>query len=614
MTGVPNGKPEQRTFIGDSVKYSESEKGLCRRPCTRYCCISTGVLGGFLLLLGLVLLAGGQGMLEGMVARSMAFSEGSSRLHSWLYPPVDSALVGYGWNITNPDEVLKGEKPVLQEIGPYVYKAIYIKDSIDQETRKEHIAFNDDGETLTYSPRRFYFLDLEKSVSDPREDLITAPNVPFLSVLHKVRKEGDYAKAVARELAMQNGAASPFITVSFHGLLWGYNDDLPCVMLTRPNECGLKKGDIDIFGSDDEEEEADLEWDSWKRKKRSADRYKREVNEAASSVDVDPNDLKDLDFDAITLPKAEFVDCECEWGLFRDRNVTLRKAMKIKHGQKDLSQKGLTVEFDNSPVLNWWKPGSQCDAVGGADSGTLPPGIQQTQAVNIFISLMCRKLELQYEQDKDYSGLKALRYVPPANALGSHDDPDDNMRNEANECYCLKEEGFECYKSGVLDMGPCKRSETLPKGPPMALSYPHFYLSDPSFREAVVGMKPDKEKHQFYADIEPTLGVPLAIRPRFQLNAVLRRDPNIPVMSELVEELVLPFLWAEDGFGGPSEEFEAAVSFGVSAPRKLSLLGGGLLLVLGGLMLASALGWVVWARRQEGGRGESKQNGAVAAS
>ena len=31
-------------------------------------------------------------------------------------------------------------------------------------------------------------------------------------------------------------------------------------------------------------------------------------------------------------------------------------------------------EFDGSPVLNWWKKGSSCDAVGGQDGGTLYPG------------------------------------------------------------------------------------------------------------------------------------------------------------------------------------------------------------------------------------------------
>ena len=79
-------------------------------------------------------------------------------------------------------------------------------------------------------------------------------------------------------------------------------------------------------------------------------------------------------------------------------------------------------------------------------------------------------------------------------------------------------------------MEPCKRSEALPKGAPIALSFPHFYQADPSFLAAVSGLSPNKEKHQFYVDIAPDFGFPLAIRPRFQLNVIIKRDTDIEMM------------------------------------------------------------------------------------
>ena len=78
---------------------------------------------------------------------------GSDRLQSWLVPPVQAALTGYGFHVTNPEAVMQGEKPVLEEVGPFVYKAVTVKDSVDQDTRKEHLEYNEDGETLTYRPR-----------------------------------------------------------------------------------------------------------------------------------------------------------------------------------------------------------------------------------------------------------------------------------------------------------------------------------------------------------------------------------------------------------------------------------------------------------------------------
>lgn len=324
------------------------------------------------------------------------------------------------------------------------------------------------------------------------------------------------------QVALKNGHGHPFINVSFSGLLWGYDqDELPCYNLPRPAECGAARDAVDIFNDDDDDSWEDD--DDWKRRKREVEsRVKRHVEAGV--------DLRHVDHDGLTLEKAAYVDCKCEWGLFRDRNVTLRKPVRINHGMGDLSKKGEVVEYNDDTALNWWQPGSYCDKVGGQDGGTLPPLVEKSDAMELFIDLMCRKVNLEYEQEVEHAGLNSLRFIAPANTLGSHDDDDPDRVNKANECFCLKDDGFSCFKSGVLNLAPCKRSESLPEGAPIALSFPHFYQSHPSFREAVGGMVPEKEKHQFYVDISPQFGFPLAIRPRFQLNAVIRGDSDIEIM------------------------------------------------------------------------------------
>ena len=68
-----------------------------------------------------------------------------------------------------------------------MYKAVTVKDSVDHGTDKVNLEFNDDGETLTYRPRKFYFLDREASVGDPSQTFITVPNIPFLTGMDKIR-------------------------------------------------------------------------------------------------------------------------------------------------------------------------------------------------------------------------------------------------------------------------------------------------------------------------------------------------------------------------------------------------------------------------------------------
>ena len=48
-------------------------------------------------------------------------------LAAWLTPPIVPLLNVYVFNITNPQDVLKGLDPITQELGPYVYSSTHIK-------------------------------------------------------------------------------------------------------------------------------------------------------------------------------------------------------------------------------------------------------------------------------------------------------------------------------------------------------------------------------------------------------------------------------------------------------------------------------------------------------
>jgi len=406
-----------------------------------------------------------------------------------------------------------------------------------------------------------------------------------------------YGYTMFDSVIKRTGLGTPFINVSFSGLLWGYKDELPCVNHARPEHCPPPPGEEDIFADNGDDDDG---WDFRRRKRSVAEadtasgRGRREAEAASGGAGQTPGELRDLDFASLEKPKAELVDCKCEWGLFRDRNVTLRKPLKVHHGVDDVSRKGWLEEFDGSRTLGWWEPGSECDAVAGQDSSTLPPWPDRTKPIQMFISLMCRSIRLDWEQDTEHAGLTSARFVPLPSALGSPTDPDPTRANPANQCYCR--EGFSCYKTGVLNMAPCKTRPDLPLGAPIALSYPHFYQADPSYLDAVEGLAPDKERHQFYVDVLPEFGFPLAIRPRFQLNAVIRRDTDVDIMSQFPDELILPFLWAEDGFSEPSEKMAAAISFGLRAPMLVGGAGGGALLGLGLLLATVGAVWLVRAR------------------
>ncbi len=407
---------ENETFL-DGTKKPEppsTSSSCCRSKHTFNCCIATAVIGGLFILLGLVAVLAGRGMLEEKILQSMALAPGSDRLESWLRPPVQPYLYGYGFHVTNVDEILRGGRPVVKERGPYVYRSINIKDADD------NMRFSEDDSLLTYRLRKMYVYEPELSGPnvDPDRDVFTVPNVPLWTGLNTLRGKSGFAKEAARPLITNNGRGTPFINVTFSGLLWGYEDELPCLKLDRPQGCSndegpFSGGDDDGFGDDgfgddgfgddgfgddgfgddsfgDDGFDDDGFGDEGDDKKIS----KLSTDDGWQNPDEDPNSQ----YFGLAKPKAGFVNCSCNWGLFRDRNVTMRKPVEFYTGVGDLTRKGIVTKFDNSAELGWWRKGSQCDAVHGQDSSTLPPQLTNDTKLDVFISLMCRSLPLHFEK------------------------------------------------------------------------------------------------------------------------------------------------------------------------------------------------------------------------
>lgn len=99
----------------------------------------------------------------------MALTPGGDRFESWLRPPVQAYLHGYAFHLTNPEEVLRGGKPVVKERGPYVYRSVTVKDSDD------NIRWHEDDSLMTYRPRKFYYYEPELSGPGVDPDKVRLP-------------------------------------------------------------------------------------------------------------------------------------------------------------------------------------------------------------------------------------------------------------------------------------------------------------------------------------------------------------------------------------------------------------------------------------------------------
>jgi scavenger receptor class B, member 1 len=119
---------------------------------------------------------------------------GTISFHYWQKPGVVRLTKIYIFNVTNPDGFLNyGEKPRLNEIGPFVYRSVSAKRAFATRKRlliciiclfyrenmeKVNVVFHE-NRTLSFQHRKILHFVPELSVGDPKQK-ITVPNIPLL--------------------------------------------------------------------------------------------------------------------------------------------------------------------------------------------------------------------------------------------------------------------------------------------------------------------------------------------------------------------------------------------------------------------------------------------------
>ena len=68
---------------------------------------------------------------------------------------------------------------------------------------------------------------------------MTFPNIPYWTGLNGARKVSGFVRDTMLGYIKTTGLATPFVNVTLSGLLWGYEDELPCLKIQdqKPSEC-----------------------------------------------------------------------------------------------------------------------------------------------------------------------------------------------------------------------------------------------------------------------------------------------------------------------------------------------------------------------------------------
>lgn len=208
----------------------------------------------------------------------------------------------------------------------------------------------------------------------------------------------------------------------------------------------------------------------------------------------------------INIPYTKFA-----W--LADRNMSLEYdgSFTIYTGENDLSKLGQLTHWNRRNETGFYP--APCGTVNGTTGDSFPPNLDTTGELTLFVTDTCRFMNLKPNGTITRLGLTATEWV------GTEETLDSGENYPIQQCFCDPKQEV-CPKTGVVDCKKCRDNA------PIYASFPHFYLADESYRNAITGMNPDYEKHRFRIAVEPFTGIPLNIDGRVQINLMMTRDKD----------------------------------------------------------------------------------------
>ncbi|XP_055318863.1 scavenger receptor class B member 1 isoform X1 [Sitodiplosis mosellana] len=449
-----------------------------------------------LLLCGILVTFGFTAIVKLVIDHQVALRPGAQSFGWWSKPPVEPMMKIYVYNVTNADEFLNnGTKPILDELGPYVYV---------ESWEKVDIVHNENG-TISFNQKKTFIFNEELS-NGSEDDVVIVPNIPMLSATSQSKHAARFLR-LAMASIMDILKIKPFVEVSVGQLLWGYED--PLLKLAK---------------------------------------------------DVVPKEQK--------LPYEEF-------GVLYGKNSTSPDRVTIFSGVNDIKQFGIIDKYNGVSYLPHWSTPA-CNHLNGTDGSIFPPHITKNTTLHLYDKDLCRLMPLSFEKEvTTRNNVPGYRFTPSEKVFASVE------KNPDNVCFCPH--GPPCAPHGMFNVSACQYDS------PILLSFPHFYMGDPTLRLQVEGMTPpEKEKHQFFIDVQPEMGTSLRARARVQINLAVSQVIDIKQVANF-PDIIFPILWFEEGIDGLPEEITSLMLLATQVPPKARSTLMLVLFIVGALLLLIAV-------------------------
>ncbi|KAJ2943382.1 hypothetical protein O0L34_g12193 [Tuta absoluta] len=203
--------------------------------------------------------------------------------------------------------------------------------------------------------------------------------------------------------------------------------------------------------------------------------------------------------------------------------------LTVKIGQQFGHRDFFRIEtFRGQPQIPGYDPEQCPDRITGSTEGVMyHQHITKEDILLYWRKTVCKLMPLYYDSEMVMESIPVWRY------------------NLSETVFERVKNGTDCYDtipslpSGLSDGSKCYYDF------PMVISYPHFYTGSPTKDKYVLGLEPDRDKHNSYVIVEPLTGTPFRSMARMQSNLRVHDLSSWDQEYNMFSNLVVPLFWAE---------------------------------------------------------------------
>ncbi|XP_050598000.1 sensory neuron membrane protein 1 isoform X2 [Bombus affinis] len=309
-----------------------------------------GIVGGSLFAFGVVFCAiVFPPFLKWKIKNQVTLKPNTEMRELWSTFPVPLDFKIYLFNVTNPTEITAGEKPILEEIGPFFY---------DEYKHKVNMVDREEDDSLEYNLKATWFFNPSLSSPLTGEEELVFPHVLILSMIKLTLEQQPAAIGILNK-AVDNIFKKPtsvFVRAKAREILF---DGVP----------------LDCTGKD-----------------------------FASSAIC--NVLKEKEDALLPDGPGRYL-----FSLFGPKNGTvLPDRIRVLRGVKYWKDVGKVTEVNGKPELDIWTE-DQCNEFNGTDSTIFAPLLTEQDDIVSFSPDICRSLSARFDRKTKVAGINTYHYT-----------------------------------------------------------------------------------------------------------------------------------------------------------------------------------------------------------